>query len=197
MTWPDVASSFRLRHHLLFASHHHHCDLWLPQRPSATSRSQPPSILCHSVVSLDWILTSGIPAHQYIASGVLMLPSGDTVGSTHMKLSVTHSLAYDLVLGRDWLFLCRETLPHASFNLSSGIVHPGQQPSGAISHQLSPSSILTRSPAAPSHTTPNSLAMDVDAQFSGNENVFDRPGPSKFMYYSSPCTNTYFTSSWT
>ncbi|KAJ7874033.1 hypothetical protein B0H14DRAFT_3859896 [Mycena olivaceomarginata] len=35
-------------------------------------------------------------------------------------LSVTSTLPYDVVLGRDWLLFCRETLPHTSFDLSSG-----------------------------------------------------------------------------
>jgi hypothetical protein len=84
-----------------------------------------------SLISLDWVLTAGIPAPQSVASGILTLPSGNTVCSMHMKLSVTAGLTDDLVLGCDWLFFfCRQTLPHASFHLSSGIVHPGRQPSG-------------------------------------------------------------------
>ncbi|KAF8214680.1 hypothetical protein K438DRAFT_1955729 [Mycena galopus ATCC 62051] len=74
--------------------------------------------------SLDWLLTAGIPASRAVASGVLTLPSGNTVSSMHMDLSVTTSLPYDLVLGRDWLSFCRPTLPHASFRLSSGFVQP-------------------------------------------------------------------------
>ncbi|KAJ7775927.1 hypothetical protein DFH07DRAFT_766870 [Mycena maculata] len=73
----------------------------------------------HSRVSLDWILTSGVPASQSSASGVLNLPSGDTIYSMHMKPSVTAGLPYDLVLGHDWVFFCRQTLPHVSFSLSS------------------------------------------------------------------------------
>ncbi|KAJ7830668.1 hypothetical protein B0H14DRAFT_3872539 [Mycena olivaceomarginata] len=45
----------------------------------------------------------------------------------HMKLSIAAGLPYDLVLGRDWLFFCRETLLLVSFNLPSGIVGPRQQ----------------------------------------------------------------------
>ncbi|KAJ7891927.1 hypothetical protein B0H14DRAFT_3854967, partial [Mycena olivaceomarginata] len=29
----------------------------------------------------------------------------------------------DLILGREWLFFCRQTLPQASFDLSLGTVH--------------------------------------------------------------------------
>jgi hypothetical protein len=42
-----------------------------------------------------------------------------------MNLVVRPSPPYDLVLGRDWLFFCHQTLPHASFTLSSGVVTPG------------------------------------------------------------------------
>ncbi|KAJ7870292.1 hypothetical protein B0H14DRAFT_3440126 [Mycena olivaceomarginata] len=56
---------------------------------------------------------------------------GDTVCSMHMTLSVVTDLPYDLILGRDWLFFCRQTLPQASFQLSSGVVHIGQQPTTA------------------------------------------------------------------
>ncbi|KAF8162204.1 hypothetical protein K438DRAFT_1985325 [Mycena galopus ATCC 62051] len=73
-----------------------------------------------SRVSLDWILSAGISAPGSVASGILTLPCGDTVCSMHTKLSVTSTLPYDVVLGRDWLFFCRETLPHTSFDLSSG-----------------------------------------------------------------------------
>jgi hypothetical protein len=109
--------------------------------PSATFSNLPLSTSVNplsqrSLISLDWILASGVKAHQSIASGVLTLPTGDTVCSMHMKLSVTPSLAYDLVLGRDWLFFCCETLPYASFHLSVGIVRPGQPPSGAHSHKI-------------------------------------------------------------
>ncbi|KAJ7847223.1 hypothetical protein B0H14DRAFT_2770313, partial [Mycena olivaceomarginata] len=54
------------------------------------------------------------------ASGILTLPYGNTMCSMHMSLSVSSPLAYDLVLGGDWLFFCRETLPGTSFQLTSG-----------------------------------------------------------------------------
>jgi hypothetical protein len=37
----------------------------------------------------------------------------------YIRLSVCSELPYDLVLGWDWLFFCSQTLPHASFSLSS------------------------------------------------------------------------------
>ncbi|KAJ6537894.1 hypothetical protein B0H19DRAFT_1270286 [Mycena capillaripes] len=80
------------------------------------STTQPLSTLpkC-SLVSLNWKLTSGILALQSLVSGVLTLPSDNGVNSINVKLSVIASLAYDLVLGRDWLLFFRETLPHACF----------------------------------------------------------------------------------
>jgi hypothetical protein len=53
----------------------------------------------------------------------------------NVKLSVTASLPYDLLLGCDWGFFCGKILPHASFRLSSGIftlvsgqqVHPSMK----------------------------------------------------------------------
>ncbi|KAJ7861589.1 hypothetical protein B0H14DRAFT_2741965 [Mycena olivaceomarginata] len=73
-----------------------------------------------SCISLDWVLASGIPVSRSTASGILTLPYGNTICSMYMSLSVSSPLAYDLVLGRDWLFFCRETLPGASFQLTSG-----------------------------------------------------------------------------
>ncbi|KAJ7504635.1 hypothetical protein B0H11DRAFT_2273245 [Mycena galericulata] len=78
-----------------------------------------------SRVSLDWILTNGIQA-QSAASGILTIPSGETVCSMPIKLSVCLDLPYDLVLGRDWSFFCRQTLTYASFTLSSGVVWLGK-----------------------------------------------------------------------
>ncbi|KAJ7891999.1 hypothetical protein B0H13DRAFT_2340303 [Mycena leptocephala] len=72
----------------------------------------------------------------------------------NVKLSISTSLPYDLVLGHDWLFFCRETLPHTSFGLSSGICHPGQQP--------------TMSPSHSAQQAPNTAAMDTGTQISAN-----------------------------
>ncbi|KAJ7883604.1 hypothetical protein B0H13DRAFT_2344036 [Mycena leptocephala] len=102
-----------------------------------------------SLVTLEWILSSGLSAHQSAVSGILTLPYGDTVCSMHMELSITASLPYDLVLGRDWLLFCRQTLPHASFTLSSGVVHPGRLASAdpLPTPGLSPMDIDTRNNA--------------------------------------------------
>ncbi|KAJ7885934.1 hypothetical protein B0H14DRAFT_3431559 [Mycena olivaceomarginata] len=93
-----------------------------------------------SLVTLDWILANGIAAPRSAASGVLTLPSGGSVCSMHIKASICSDLLYDLVLGRDWLFFCLETLPHSSFTLSSGVVHP-RNPSH-LPTILSPSTVI-------------------------------------------------------
>ncbi|KAJ7798391.1 hypothetical protein B0H14DRAFT_3492538 [Mycena olivaceomarginata] len=83
-----------------------------------------------ALVSLDWILACWIPAPSSSASGVLVLPSGDSLCSMNMKLSVTSGLPYDLILGRDCIFFCRETLPDALFLLFLDplpLVHPTAQ----------------------------------------------------------------------
>lgn len=123
--------------------------------PSATFCNIPLSTLVDSSsatsrVSLNWILSAGISAPGSVASGILTLPCGDTVCSMHTKLSVTSTLPYDVVLGRDWLLFCRETLPHTSFDLSSGSVSPGHRPPPPVDQCGHPDS--------------NSSAMDVDAQ---------------------------------
>ncbi|KAJ7739463.1 hypothetical protein DFH07DRAFT_965750 [Mycena maculata] len=105
----------------------------------------------HSRVSLDWILISGVPASRSSASGVLTLPSGNTIYSMHMKLSVTAGLPYDLVLGRDWVFFCRQTLPHTSFSLSSGIVSPGQPRISSLS-EASVTEVVPPSPVVGDNT---------------------------------------------
>ncbi|KAJ7460487.1 hypothetical protein B0H11DRAFT_2242059 [Mycena galericulata] len=49
-----------------------------------------------SQVSLDWILANGIRAPQSAASGIRTIPSGGTVCSMPIKLSVCSDLPYDL-----------------------------------------------------------------------------------------------------
>ncbi|KAJ7842016.1 hypothetical protein B0H14DRAFT_2781775 [Mycena olivaceomarginata] len=57
-----------------------------------------------SCILLDWVLALGIPVSRSTASGILTLPYGNIICSMHMSLSVSSPLAYNLVLGRDWLF---------------------------------------------------------------------------------------------
>ncbi|KAJ6573355.1 hypothetical protein B0H10DRAFT_2444127 [Mycena sp. CBHHK59/15] len=126
-----------------------------------------------SLVSLNWILSAGIPAPRSVASGVLTLPCGNTVCSMHTKLSVTSDLPYDLVLGRDWLFFCRETLPHTSFDLSSGTVSPGHRPPAPLGLSGDPASNLS--------------AMDVDTQ-----HRMDTPSPASARTCICPQYNDLF-----
>ncbi|KAJ7809022.1 hypothetical protein B0H14DRAFT_3760351 [Mycena olivaceomarginata] len=100
-------------------------------------------------------LSAGLSIRRLWCSGA---PSDNTVSYMDMKLSVTASLPYDLqvVLGRDWLFFCCQTLPHAAFHLSSGTVEPGQQSSALL--------------------PPNSLSqpMDLDPPSQSNNYVSNR-----------------------
>ncbi|KAJ7207628.1 hypothetical protein GGX14DRAFT_396446 [Mycena pura] len=113
---------------------------------------------CDSLVSSEWILSAGVPTRQSMASGVLTVPSTDTIHSMQLKASVAADLPFDLVLGRDWLFFCRQTLPHTSFVLSSGVVFPG----------------------ASADVTSDLHTMDVDTAFnSDNTNSSVSPRPDR------------------
>jgi hypothetical protein len=114
------------------------------------------------------VVTSGIPALQlaiyhvwcsYPSVSLLCAPRGP----------VPPSLAYNQVLSSDWLLL-RRGRGRALPNLFSGVVHSGRQPSSAISREVN-SLHSNCSAAALSHTTPNSLATNVGAQFSGTEKL--------------------------
>ncbi|KAJ7258656.1 hypothetical protein C8J57DRAFT_1644624 [Mycena rebaudengoi] len=100
-----------------------------------------------SALSLDWVLASGVKTTVSIASGVLSLPCEDTVCAMHVELTVTASLPFDLVLGRDWLHFCRDSLPNSRFILSSGLF------------DLRPTKPAHSSAADHVH---NDCAMDVD-----------------------------------
>lgn len=73
-----------------------------------------------SVLSLDWVLNSGIRTHRSVASGILTLPCVDGAISIQMDLPIVSALPCDLVVGRDWVQYCRESLPETCFFLSSG-----------------------------------------------------------------------------
>ncbi|KAF7349662.1 hypothetical protein MSAN_01692700 [Mycena sanguinolenta] len=90
------------------------CDL-----PLSTSFS---SDLEQSLLSLDWVLSSGIKTSGSVASGVLSLPCEGTTCVLNINLAIKDSLPFDLVLGRDWHLLCRDSLPDARFLLSSGMI---------------------------------------------------------------------------
>ncbi|KAJ6578979.1 hypothetical protein B0H10DRAFT_2100872 [Mycena sp. CBHHK59/15] len=83
--------------------------------PSATLCAVPlsttfNSTLERSLLSIDWVLTSGLSAVESLVSGRLCFP-------------VSASLPFDLVLGRDWLVHCTNSVPDACFYLSSGLVN--------------------------------------------------------------------------
>ncbi|KAJ6524172.1 hypothetical protein B0H19DRAFT_1340791 [Mycena capillaripes] len=105
--------------------------------------------------------TWNVPAHFWDSNTLvvrfwgLTLPSENSVCSVNVKLSVTASFPYDLVLGGDWLFFCSETLLHASLCLSSGIFHPRQRPTALSSHSA--------------HPAPNPTAIDTGTQISVTE----------------------------
>ncbi|KAJ7735681.1 hypothetical protein B0H14DRAFT_2639128 [Mycena olivaceomarginata] len=107
-----------------------------------------------SLITLDWVLSNGIPALHSVASGILTLSSGNTVCSMNTELSVCSEHLYDLVLGRDWLFFCQETIPLAMFALTSGIVCLGKSSSTVVNDLL------------PGASGPSD--MDVDGQFDGD-----------------------------
>ncbi|KAF7350249.1 hypothetical protein MVEN_01328400 [Mycena venus] len=74
----------------------------------------------NSMLSLDWVLQTGVSASRSVSSGILTVPCGESAFSVQMELSVASSLPFDVVLGRDWLQYCRKSVPSASFHLSSG-----------------------------------------------------------------------------
>ncbi|KAJ6613003.1 hypothetical protein B0H10DRAFT_2050067 [Mycena sp. CBHHK59/15] len=99
--------------------------------PSATLCAVPlsttfNSTLERSLLSIDWVLTSGLSAVESLVSGRLCLPyrsSSDSVLSLDVQLAVSASLPFDLVLGCDWLVHCTNSVPDACFYLSSGLVN--------------------------------------------------------------------------
>ncbi|KAJ7301736.1 hypothetical protein DFH08DRAFT_906461 [Mycena albidolilacea] len=111
-----------------------------------------------SMLSLDWVLQTGIHAVRSAASGHLMLPAVDCMFSVQMDLSVASSLPFDLVLGRDWLQYCREAVPDTCFHLSSSLVDLRHTP---ISTQSLPFQVLSQSILA---YTASSLTLDEEFQ---------------------------------
>ncbi|KAJ7797444.1 hypothetical protein B0H14DRAFT_3157472 [Mycena olivaceomarginata] len=100
-------------------------------------------------------------------------------GGVGDELSIAAGLPYDLVLGRDWLFFCRETLLLVSFNLPSGIVGPRQQSNAVflsqtfcgmvdmvdVPAQLRPSLKLLNDILLGHHATRTRISYNVDAFF--------------------------------
>ncbi|KAJ7200370.1 hypothetical protein GGX14DRAFT_660283 [Mycena pura] len=126
------------------------------------------------MLSLDWILANGISVRNSVASGVLSLPYGDGLCSLEMHLSPAASLAYDLVLGRDWVLLCRDSQMDKPFALTAGIVNicnsiPLSPPSPIEASDLAMDVDSDNSHPPPHQCSPPSpieasdLAMDVDS----------------------------------
>ncbi|KAF8170541.1 hypothetical protein K438DRAFT_2024370, partial [Mycena galopus ATCC 62051] len=97
-----------------------------PTTMTATFRNVPLSTTVNydaerSLLSLDWVLSSGIRARHAVSSGILTVPCMNSVFSLQMDLCVVSSLPYDLVLGRDWIQYARESVADPRFILSSGI----------------------------------------------------------------------------
>jgi hypothetical protein len=129
----------------------------VPLSTSVDSRS------ARSFVTLDWpwVLSSDIPAHQFVVSGILSLPYGETVCYMHMELSVTTALPSDLVLGRDWLFSCRKPfriLPSTSLRGLSTLASNRQ----VLFFQSHMSNVLIAFLDSCSCSTANTSAMEVD-----------------------------------
>ncbi|KAF7358072.1 hypothetical protein MVEN_00855000 [Mycena venus] len=77
-----------------------------------------------SVISLDWVLSSGVPASNSLACGLLSLPCGDgSFRSMNVQLAIKASLPCDLVLGRDWKLYCSNAFPNTRFVMDSEYVH--------------------------------------------------------------------------
>ncbi|KAF8143338.1 hypothetical protein K438DRAFT_647679 [Mycena galopus ATCC 62051] len=97
-----------------------------PMAATATFHKMPLSTTVNcdaerSLLSLDWVMSSGIRARHAMASGILTVPCMNSVFSLQMDLCVVSSLPYDLVLGRDWIQYGCESVADPRFFLSSGI----------------------------------------------------------------------------
>ncbi|KAF8157723.1 hypothetical protein K438DRAFT_1777067 [Mycena galopus ATCC 62051] len=108
---------------------------------SATLCNLPLSTTCDaqeekSKLSLNWVLQNGIRTVRSVASGILTVPGLDTGFSVHMDLPVAIlSSPFDVILGRDWLQYCRESVPNSRLCLSSGVVELGRR---LIDHMVRP-----------------------------------------------------------
>ncbi|KAJ6486449.1 hypothetical protein C8R47DRAFT_1128473 [Mycena vitilis] len=119
------------------------------------------SSLDASVLSLDWVLTSGVNASRSIASGILSLPCSDGPPCRmDVQLTITGSLPFDLVLGRDWISYCRKNCPEACVVLSSGtvVIRPQRTCSLLLAYLLFSAPLPASAPPAP-----DEAAMDVDS----------------------------------
>ncbi|KAJ6546082.1 hypothetical protein DFH09DRAFT_1282058, partial [Mycena vulgaris] len=101
-----------------------------------------------SLLSLDWVLASGLCFNNSLISGRLCLfyrDSTDGVWSPDVELAISASLPFDLVLGHDWLQLCQTTLPYASFDLASGVLNLQATRRGSPAPAVNPSIVVFHS----------------------------------------------------
>ncbi|KAK6971454.1 hypothetical protein R3P38DRAFT_2423941, partial [Favolaschia claudopus] len=78
-----------------------------------------------SLLSLDWVLSAGVPTQNSVASGTLVLPQWSLSlppTSFALDIRVSSSLPYDLVLGQDWAQYCRDSALEDCFALTTGPV---------------------------------------------------------------------------
>ncbi|KAJ7646900.1 hypothetical protein FB45DRAFT_1051495 [Roridomyces roridus] len=96
-----------------------------------------------TMLSISWVLTSGIPTIGATTSGFLTLPLVDGTNSSMLINASVHSgdLEYDLILGRDWLTFCRQTQPQTTFTLTTGPIQPGKLSSNSSSLLTQPSNV--------------------------------------------------------
>ncbi|KAF8191088.1 hypothetical protein K438DRAFT_2018486, partial [Mycena galopus ATCC 62051] len=92
-----------------------------------------------SRLSLDWVLETGLSTVRSVATGIVTVPGVQNGFSVQMDLTVTASLPFDLVLGRNWLQYCRETVPESCLVLSSGVIDLRRRPFVLMPHTPPPS----------------------------------------------------------
>ncbi|KAJ7892121.1 hypothetical protein B0H14DRAFT_3126196 [Mycena olivaceomarginata] len=71
---------------------------------------------------IGMVLKTGIQTVRSVASGLLTVPGADTGFSVQMDMPIAPSLPFDVVLGRNWMQYCRETVPKSRLSLSSSII---------------------------------------------------------------------------
>ncbi|KAF8215302.1 hypothetical protein K438DRAFT_2008676, partial [Mycena galopus ATCC 62051] len=92
-----------------------------------------------SRLSLDWVLKTGLSTVRSVATGIVTVPGVQNGFSVQMDLTVAASLPFDLVLGRNWLQYCRETVPESCLVLSSGVIDLQRRPNVLMPNTSRPS----------------------------------------------------------
>ncbi|KAF8130061.1 hypothetical protein K438DRAFT_2032312, partial [Mycena galopus ATCC 62051] len=154
-----------------------------------------------SRLSLDWVPQTGLSTVRSFATGIVTVPGVQNGFSVQMDLTVAASLPFDLVLGRNWLQYCRETVPKSCLVLSSGVIdlrrpnvlmpntprpfysehdpHAGHQLTDPVLHQK----LSDRQPSA-------NLCEDVDRNPSSSvpQQWSDVGGATGFTPFTTNCT---------